>query len=329
MSTPMPSVLTEVSIQAAWQQLSVLGPSWSSLTATPLTAAVALLGAVTLLSWVLQVVTGNYSWVDRLWSVMPPVYAWVFALWGGSPNPRLVLMAVLATAWGARLTFNFARKGGYIPTEEDYRWAFVRDWLAKHDPLHPLGRELFSLLFIAVYQHVLIGLLIIPAAFVVHGLGSGVAPGAGDILAAIAFLAFLVGETVADEQQWRFQQRKARLSPEERARAGGDFARGFLTTGVFRYSRHLNFFCEISLWWVIGCFTLLAGAEVLNWTWVGPVLLTLLFQGSTALTEALSVRKYPAYREYQRTTSRLLPLWPRGSFDSQSSRDSSRTEQPG
>ncbi|PTL75863.1 DUF1295 domain-containing protein [Vitiosangium sp. GDMCC 1.1324] len=329
MPTPTSATSIDVSLQAAWQQLSAIHLSWEGLTATPLTAAVALLGAVTLLCWVLQAATGNYSWVDRLWSVMPPVYAWIFALWGDRPNPRLVLMAVLATLWGARLTFNFARKGGYIPTEEDYRWAFVRDWLAKHDPLHPLGRELFSLLFIAVYQHLLIGLLIIPAAFVVHGLGHGVALGAGDILAAIAFLAFLAGETLTDEQQWRFQQHKARLSPEERTRAGGDLARGFLTTGVFRYSRHLNFFCEMSMWWVIGCFTWLAGAPALNWTWVGPVLLTLLFQGSTVLTEALSIRKYPAYRQYQRVTSRLLPLWPRGSLDLHPAQESSRTQQPG
>jgi steroid 5-alpha reductase family enzyme len=320
--------MTHVSFQAAWQQLSALNLSWAGLTATPLAAAVTLLGAATLLCWLLQVTTGNYSWVDRLWSVMPPLYAWIFALGGGEPEPRLVLMAVLVTAWGARLTFNFARKGGYTPTEEDYRWPFVRDWLAKHDPLHPLGRELFSLLFIAIYQHLLIGLFIIPAMFVVHGLGRGEALGAGDAIAAIAFLVLLAGETVTDEQQWRFQRSKARLSPEERARAGGDLARGFLTTGVFRYSRHLNFFCEMSIWWVIGAFTWLAGAAAPHWAWVGPFLLTLLFQGSTVLTEALSARKYPAYRQYQRTTSRLVPLWPGEPLDPLPTRESPRTRQP-
>ncbi|AKT44162.1 DUF1295 domain-containing protein [Chondromyces crocatus] len=307
--------MNDVSLRSALDQLSSLSLSWEGLTRTPLQASVTALLAAATLCWILQTLTRNYSWVDRLWSIMPPVYAWIFALWvepGQAPVPRLVLVAGLVTAWGARLTFNFARKGGYRPTEEDYRWPIVRAWLAEHDPTHPLGRELFSLLFITAYQHLLIGLFTIPPMFLVHTLAQqhAVPLGASDILAAVAFLAFLLGETIADQQQWRFHQQKARLSPDERARAGGDLARGFLTAGVFRYARHLNFFCEMGLWWVVGLFPVIAGAPWLHWAWIGPFLLTLLFQGSTWLTELLSARKYPAYRDYQRTTSRLLPLWP-------------------
>ncbi|EYF04773.1 DUF1295 domain-containing protein [Chondromyces apiculatus] len=295
------------SLESALRQLSEVS-SLDEITARPLTTAVAVLLAAVLLCWILQCITRNYSWVDRLWSVMPGIYAWIFALWNPNRDGRIVLMAVLVTAWCVRLTFNFARKGGYNPKEEDYRWPIVRAWLAEHDPTHPLGRELFSLLFISVYQHLLIGLFSIPPLFVAHALLQRVSFGPWDGVAALAFLALLVGETVTDQQQWRFQQRKAALSPEERAQAGGDLARGFLTTGVFRYSRHLNFFCETSLWWVFACFAVIAGASVMNWTWGGAFLLTLLFQGSTWLTELISVKKYPAYRDYQRTTSRLLPL---------------------
>ncbi len=215
---------------------------------------------------------------------------------------------MLSAAWGARLTFNFARKGGYDPREEDYRWAAVRAWLAAHDPFHPLGRELFSLLFIAAYQHLLIGLFCIPAAFMTNAL-RGQPLGLMDGVATLLFLGFLTAETVTDHQQWAFQQARAKVPLEQRAQAGGDIARGFCTTGAFRYSRHLNFLGEMGLWWAFWLFTVAAGAPWLNWALAGPVLLTLLFQGSTAMTEALSARKYPAYREYQRTTSRLLP-WP-------------------
>ena len=48
----------------------------------------------------------------------------------------------------------------------------------------------------------------------------------------------------------------------------------------------------------------------LNAALVGPVALTALFQGSTNLTEQLSARKYPAYTDYQKRTSRLIPWWP-------------------
>ena len=66
-------------------------------------------------SWV----SGDHSFVDRLWSVTPAVYAWLAAAQSGW-HPRPLLMAGLATAWGLRLTFNFYRKGGYRLGEEDY-----------------------------------------------------------------------------------------------------------------------------------------------------------------------------------------------------------------
>ena len=50
------------------------------------------------------------------------------------------------------------------------------------------------------------------------------------------------------------------------------------------------------------------GGSWLNWTIAGPALLTVLFIGSTVFTESISAAKYPAYRDYQRTTSMLVPL---------------------
>jgi steroid 5-alpha reductase family enzyme len=64
------------------------------------------------------------------------------------------------------------------------------------------------------------------------------------------------------------------------------------------------------MWWTYYVFSIAAGAGWLNWTIMGAVLLTLLFQASTGLTEKLSARKYPAYADYQRTTSRLMPWFP-------------------
>ena len=119
----------------------------------------------------------------------------------------------------------------------------------------------------------------------------------------VAFLAFLAGETIADQQQWNFHQRK---------KAGAAPTR-FLTTGLFRYSRHPNFFFEQAQWWTVFTFGAIAAGSVLQWTVVGPVLLTLLFLGSTAFTESITKSKYPEYAEYQRTTSRQIPWFPRRS----------------
>jgi len=209
-------------------------------------------------------------------------------------------MALLVTLWGARLTFNFARKGGYSGVE-DYRWAVLRG------RMRPWQFQIFNLLFIVLYQNALLVLITLPAYVAWQRHSSGV--GVWDILFATLFLAFLAGEFVADQQQWDYHRAK-RL-------AGGHVTPGFLTTGLFRYSRHPNFFFEQAQWWMLYALGATAAVSaglgfwggVLNWSIAGAALLTLLFIGSTIFTESISASKYPDYREYQRTTSMLVP-WP-------------------
>lgn len=205
---------------------------------------------------------------------------------------------------GARLTFNFARKGGYTGME-DYRWAILRG------RMKPWQFQLFNVFFIVLYQNALLVLITLPAQIA----WQYDAPlGEWDAVFALLFLGLLVGETVADQQQWNFHRAKAR--------SAGQLGDGFLRTGLFRFSRHPNFFFEQSQWWAF--YALGATAAVasglgfwggaLNWTIIGAVLLTVLFIGSTIFTEAISSEKYPAYADYQRTTSMLVPLPPRRSL---------------
>ena len=58
--------------------------------------------------------------MDQIWSISPVVYAWYFCHIADY-HPRLIVLALLISVWGARLTYNFYRKGGYNG-EEDYRW---------------------------------------------------------------------------------------------------------------------------------------------------------------------------------------------------------------
>ncbi len=253
--------------------------------------------------WLVSILTREYSWVDRLWSMMPPLYVGWFAAQAGFANPRLDLMLALTMLWGVRLSFNFARKGGFRRGGEDYRWAALRELLG------PIGFQLLNATFIAPYQNLLLLLISLPAAVV---LAHPAPLGPIDGVLTFAFLLLLVGETVADQQQWRFQEDK------RQRRERGETTTPFLDRGLFRYSRHPNFFCEISIWWCIAGFALATGvldAPVDRWdlaqSLVGAVLLTLLFQGSTAFTEWLTKRRYPQYVEYQRRVSRLVP-WPPG-----------------
>jgi steroid 5-alpha reductase family enzyme len=254
--------------------------------------------------WVLSLLTKDTSWVDRIWSIVPVAYVWIFAAAGiadGADPVRLVVMALLATAWGARLTFNFARKGGYTGME-DYRWAILRSRMS------PALFQAFNLLFIVLYQNALLVLITLPALVAWQNPSPF---GAWDVVFSVLFAAFLIGEFVADQQQWAFHQAKKR--------AGGHLEPGFVTSGLFRYSRHPNFFFEQAQWWAF--YLLGASAAVsaglgwwggaFNWTIVGAALLTALFIGSTIFTESITSAKYPAYAAYQRSTSMLVPLPPR------------------
>jgi steroid 5-alpha reductase family enzyme len=263
----------------------------------PLVTALWVAGGLALLCWVLSLITKEYSWVDRLWSITPPLFAVHFAAYVGFSDARLNLMAALAVLWGVRLTYNFARKGGYKPGGEDYRWEEIQGKIG------PMWFHVLNATFIAPFQNYLLLLIVVPSYAAYRFIGTPLGP--LDYAAAMAFVAFFIGETVADEQQWRFQTAKyAAIARGETPSAD------FITTGLFRYSRHPNFFCEQAMWWTYYVFSIAAGAGWINWTITGAILLTLLFQGSTGLTEKLSVRKYLTYADYQRTTSRLIPWAP-------------------
>ena len=182
------------------------------------TLVVALIGcaAVAAVCWLSSLVTNECSWVDRLWSITPVGYVVWFAYQTGFSDPRLVVMSALTAAWGARLTFNFARKGGYGRGGEDYRWGVLRT------RMKPWQFQIFNLLFIAGYQNLLLLLITLPAyaaldpsgvSLATIGIGSGAAAtpapfGVIDVVATSLLVLFLVGETVADNQQWAFQQAK-------------------------------------------------------------------------------------------------------------------------
>lgn len=259
---------------------------------------VTLAAAVAATCWVLSLIFREYSWVDRLWSIVPPVYVACFAASAEWQDARLNLMTALTLAWGARLTFNYARKGGYARGGEDYRWAILRA------RMEPWQWQAFNFGFIHLYQNLLLLLIALPAWTAWQHRSP---LGALDAVAAIGFVLLLVGETWADQQQWDFHKAKA-----ARRAAGQPEPLGFLDTGLWSRSRHPNFFCELGQWWMVYLFAVAASGSVLHPTLLGPVLLTLLFHGSAQFTESITAGKYPRYAEYQRAVSRILPLPRRG-----------------
>ena len=265
------------------------------LSGTPFGTAFELCLVLALVAWLLSLITREVSWIDRLWSICPPVYCLIVAFALDFNSPRVNLMTVLAVLWGIRLTYNFARKGGYRPGGEDYRWAHVRKQYG------PLGFQVLNITFVHPGQMLLIWLFTSP----IHRAWQFPDAPLGwlDYLAAALFLTLLVGESVADRQMWDFQQDK-----KQRIADGEDVEQPFMTSGLYRYSRHPNYFCEIAIWWVFYLFAVAASGEWLHWTGLGFIGLTLLFIPSLRLTEAISAEKYPGYREYQAAVPGLIPL---------------------
>ena len=261
------------------------------------------LGFVVLLTFVVGQLTRNNSQVDKLWSIVPAPYAW-YMTWKGGMDERMVLMSILVTIWAARLTYNFARRGGYSwkfwEGEEDYRWEVLRQRPGFKNPFVWL---LFNLFFICFYQNTLIFLFTLP---VLSGLAENAAPlGLWDYVLAAVYVGLVVMEYIADQQQYDFQTEKYR-----RINAGeplGEYADGFVQTGLWSKMRHPNYFAEQSIWVVFYLFSVAATGEWLNWTLAGSVLLIILFKGSSDFSEEISAKKYPAYKEYQKRVSRFIP----------------------
>ncbi len=258
---------------------------------------------VALLCFIVSEITGNYSQVDKLWSLLPPAYSWVTA--AAFPSARTIIMAVLVTLWGLRLSYNFYRKGGYniIPWrgEEDYRWKILRESSALKGRLR-FG--LFNLLFISLYQNIIILLFTTP--ILLAALHSGTPLAAIDIVAAVLMLAFLVTETVADNQQFRFQTLKRNSSGYPQI-YNDSLKKGFLTEGLWKFVRHPNFTSEQAIWISFYLFGVAASGKWINLTLLGPVLLVIIFIGSSIMTENISSSKYPQYSAYQKEVPKFFP----------------------
>ncbi len=256
-------------------------------------------------SFVTGEITGNNSQVDKLWSILPIIYVWVVAGFG-SWSPRLVVMAILVTIWGVRLTANFAMKGAYQwrfwTGEEDYRWVVLR----QKPEFRPRWKwTLFNLLFISGYQHMLILLFTLPAIVALQFNDSPM--GLFDWVVAAFMLSFILIETIADRQQWDYQSEKQRRikNGEELT---GDYAKGFLDKGIWALSRHPNYFAEQAIWVCFYFFSVAAGGQWINWSAAGALLLIVLFMGSSNFSEEISAGKYPLYAEYQKKVRRFWPV---------------------
>jgi steroid 5-alpha reductase family enzyme len=257
--------------------------------------------------FVVSEITRNCSQVDKLWSTIPILYTWYFA-YASDWHSRTVIMAILTTLWAIRLTYNFSRRGGYhlIPWKghEDYRWEVLRQNPALQ------GRfkwAMFNLFFISIYQQSLILLFTLPSLLSAFGKNQSLT--FMDLIAGGLFILFLILETIADQQQYNYQQEKHKRINENQPLTP-PYSDGFVRSGLWKYVRHPNYASEQAIWLSFYLFSVAATGNWLNWSLMGSILLILLFIGSSNFSEEISAKKYNGYKDYQKSVPRFIPkLW--------------------
>jgi steroid 5-alpha reductase family enzyme len=248
-------------------------------------ALIALLAACT---WVASLVRRDVSLVDRMWSLMIAGAALVYAAQAPAPMPRAIAVQLLVLAWGLRLAAYITwRNWGH---GEDRRYQQIR---ARNQPHFALK----SLVIVFALQMVLAWIVSAPTlATVVGRRGLGMLDVAGIAVALVGFLFEAIGD--------------AQMAAFKRAAANRDRV---MDRGLWRFTRHPNYFGEACFWWGLWLIALAAGGLAAAWTVVSPLLMTVLLlkvSGVAMLEKDIGERR-PAYRDYIARTNAFIPWRPR------------------
>lgn len=254
----------------------------------PLGAGAAIVLPLMVITWMAGKALRNFSIVDAVWSFLfAPVAATYAGLGAGAPTRRMILVFMVAF-WSVRLGAHLARRIAREHPAEDRRYATLRDEWGPRVNRRMLG---FYLL-----QGILIIVLSLPWLFPVFNGQAGLR--ALELVGISIVLIGLMGESISDAQLARFKAQNT----EENA---------VCELGLWRYSRHPNYFFEWLIWVGFATFALPSPGGWLGL--ISPLLILhfLLNVTGIPMTEELAVaRKGDAYRRYQQTTSRFVP-WPR------------------
>ena len=163
---------------------------------------------------------------------------------------------------------------------------------------------LFNLLFISLYQNALLLLITLPMIVAWQARNKPIT--VFDAVAAILYLGFVIIETVADQQQWNFQNEKHRQI-KAGEKLAGDYQQGFISSGLWSKVRHPNYASEQGIWICFYLFSVIATGRLINWSAAGALLLVVLFQGSSDFSESISLKKYVAYSDFKKKVPRFIP----------------------
>lgn len=246
-----------------------------------LAAAIAML-----LAWLLQWRSHNAGVVDAVWAACMGISAMYYASVSDGGLAARVAVGVLGGFWGCRLCLHILAR--VLNEHEDGRYRHLRE--------HWNGSQFKFFLFFQA-QALAVALFSLPFHVASESPAAGLTPAIA--AGVLVWLVAIVGETVADAQLHRF-----RRDPRHRGKT--------CRHGLWRYSRHPNYFFEWLHWFAY--VFIASGAEHAVLAWLGPALMLLALCWVTGIpyVEAQALRsRGEDYRRYQQETSRFVPWFPR------------------
>ena len=240
--------------------------------------------------WLLSLSLHNASIIDIFWGLGFVLLTWVYFLLADGYDGRSILISVLVSIWGLRLSRHIARRNRGEP--EDRRYVRMRE---------RAGANFWWRSYIMVF--LLQGALLWTISMPLLAAQNAVSPDGFRIWDFLALVVWEIGflfEAIGDWQLARFKS--------DPANAGKVMDRG-----LWRYTRHPNYFGDAAMWWA---YFLIAAHTTDGWiTIFSPIIMTLLLtrgSGVTMLERDLK-RSKPGYAEYVASTSRFVPWFPRRS----------------
>lgn len=242
--------------------------------------ALILMMLVSVFFWVISLLKKDVSIVDSLWSLFFIIATLSSFNYQMVNSDRAVLVLLLVIIWGLRLSIYITlRHWGH---EEDQRYQTIRN---NNQP----GFSLKSLYLIFAFQALLAWVIAMPLFYTM----SSVTP--LNYLDGLALLLWFVGmffESVSDFQLYQFKK-----NPKNKGK--------ILTQGLWKYTRHPNYFGECLVWWGFFVFALSDDAYL---TIISPLLMTFLllkFSGVSLLEKTMKTR--PGYENYMQHTNAFIP----------------------
>jgi steroid 5-alpha reductase family enzyme len=244
-----------------------------------------------LLCWFYAVKIDNFGIVDALWSYSFFIHAVIFLLVSGNLSIKNIIFASMIGLWSLRLgTFLTLRIASHHPVE-DTRYQGLRSEYGKYYKMR------FLLFFF--YQALSVSLLTLPFLFVFQNTNQSI--GAWETLGALLWLLALLGESLADKQMSHFKK-LSKIHPEMGRTCN---------IGLWKYSRHPNYFFESLIWWGFAFFSFGAGHF---WGAYNALIILFLLVKVTGIppSEAQSLKsRGEEYKKYQEVTSAFIPWFPK------------------